>query len=70
LKSEKFLAGLTRDFPERAKWWEDMEALAGGTFRKEYSRSELRDFVDRQGDWIFDDENGALCQQDGGECIG
>lgn len=76
LKSEANLAALAREYPERHAWWERMEALAkslstgnGGTFRPNYSRSELRDYVERQGDWIFDAED-ALCQADGGECFG
>lgn len=76
LKSEKTLAMLARDFPERHSWWAEMEGLAvrleaspmGARFRKEFTRAELGSFIDRQGDWIFDDENGALCQVDGGEC--
>lgn len=51
-----------------------MEALvsswttgAGGRWRKDYARRDLRDMVERHGDWIFDAE-GALCQADGGEC--
>lgn len=74
LKSEANLGGLTRDFPDRAKWWEDMEAKVaglttgdGGTFSKRYARAELRDFIERQGDWALSTE-GALCQADGGEC--
>ena len=75
LKSEANIAALTREHPERAAWWERMEARAremtsgtGGTFSKRYSRRELRRYIDRQGDWIFNDE-GALCQADGGECV-
>lgn len=75
LKSEANIAALTREHPERAAWWERMEARAremtsgtGGTFSKRYSRRELRRYIDRQGDWIFDDE-GALCQADSGECV-
>ena len=77
LKSEATLAMLARDYPHLHRWWADMEALAsnltsnpnGARFRKEYTRAELGDFVDRQGDWIFDTED-ALCQADGGECFG
>ncbi|MDR9395766.1 MAG: phosphoadenosine phosphosulfate reductase family protein [Roseovarius sp.] len=76
LKSEANIAALAREYPERAAWWERMEARAseltsgsGGTFSKRYSRADLRDFVARQGDWIFDDED-ALCQADDGECTG
>lgn len=75
LKSEAHVASFAREFPERARWWEEMEALAstltsgsGDTWSKRYTRAEMRDFVERQGDWIFDTE-GALCQADGGECM-
>lgn len=75
LKAENKIAALARYYPERHQWWEDMEYMAsdwtlgnGARFRKEYSRRSIRDFVERQGDWIFDDED-ALCQVDGGECI-
>lgn len=77
LKSEASIASLTRDYPERARWWEDMEALgavltsgSAATFSKRYTRFQIRDFVERQGDWIFDDDNGALCQVEHGECTG
>lgn len=76
LKSEATLAMLARDYPERHAWWERMEAqvtgattLAASRFRKEYTRKSLRDFVERQGDWIFSTE-GVLCQADGGDCTG
>lgn len=76
LKSEANLASLAREYPDRHQWWEDMETLvqslssgAGGTFRPNYSREELRGYIERQGDWIFDTE-GALCQRDLGECTG
>jgi 3'-phosphoadenosine 5'-phosphosulfate sulfotransferase (PAPS reductase)/FAD synthetase len=77
LKSEAAQAALFRDYPDRHAWWEDMEHLAsqltsnrnGAKFVTEYSRKDLRTFVERQGDWIFDAED-ALCQVDGGECTG
>lgn len=74
LKSEATLAMLARDYPERHAWWERMESItteattaAAARFRKDYTRASLREFVERQGDWIFKTE-GALCQRDGGEC--
>lgn len=81
LKSEAHVAALSRDFPERAAWWERAEARIGaletskgrpkdnGQFSKRYSRAEMRGFMDRQGD-NFDQlvQVGALCQQDDGEC--
>ena len=67
LKSEATLAALSRDYPERSAWWEAQEEKIGGTFRKDFSRFELRNFVEKQGDWIFNTED-ALCQKDDGEC--
>lgn len=76
LKSEAHVAALARDFPERARWWEDMETLASelttgsaGTFSKRYNRAEMRSFMERQGDWALSTE-GALCQENDGECFG
>jgi len=75
LKSEANIAAFTREFPERAAWWERMEALAsnlsarsGAHWSKRYTRAEMRDFMARQGDWALRTE-GALCQADGGECF-
>lgn len=69
LKSEATLAMMWREHPDRMQWWADMEAKVGGTFHKSRSYADLGDFVDRQGDWIFDDE-AFLCQADDGECTG
>lgn len=76
LKSEANLAALTRDYPDRAAWWEKMEALASGltsgtgaAWSKRYRRADLRDFMERQSD-AFDVYDGQLCQADGGECVG
>lgn len=76
LKSEANLAALTREYPERHAWWERMEEIASGLtsgtaahWSKRYTRAELRDFMERQGDWALSAE-GALCQADGGECFG
>lgn len=67
LKSEANVAAFTRDYPERAAWWEDMEALAGdltsgtgASFSKRYTREELRRNVEAQGAWAFDAE-GFFC---------
>lgn len=75
LKSEATLSMLARDYPERHAWWERIEAetqeattAAAGRFSYKYSRKSVRQFVERQGDWIFNTE-GALCQADGGECM-
>jgi 3'-phosphoadenosine 5'-phosphosulfate sulfotransferase (PAPS reductase)/FAD synthetase len=82
LKSEVHVASLAREFPERAAWWERAEARIGALetskgrrkdnaqFSKRYTRAEMRDFMDRQGD-AFDTlvKVGALCQADDGECF-
>lgn len=86
LKSERNLAALARDYPERHAWWEEMEVLAsslsnakgmtpgsGAWFSKRYTRAGMRSFVQDQGDWLFSpeaDAGGVLCQADGGECMG
>lgn len=79
LKSEASTASLTREFPERAAWWEQAEdriakldSMHGrpkdnAQFSTRYSRGELRRFIDTQGDWIFNDE-ATLCQKDDGDC--
>lgn len=77
LKSEANLAALTREYPERAKWWEDMERLdifskPDATFtppKDKMTRAQIRSLIARQGDWIFDDA-GYFCQSDHGECTG
>lgn len=65
LKSEASIAALTRDFPDRAAWWEAAEARIGALermkgrpkdnaqFSMRYSRQEVREFIGAQGDWIF-----------------
>jgi 3'-phosphoadenosine 5'-phosphosulfate sulfotransferase (PAPS reductase)/FAD synthetase len=79
LKSEAFLAGFSREHPERAAWWEEQEnivqsltrskATTNARFRKQFSREDLRRTVEKQGDWIFNDKE-YLCQADHGECTG
>lgn len=76
LKSEAARAALARDYPERFAWWSKMESMCaregwGGrnqTFLDGQSYSDLAQFMERQGDWLFDTE-GALCQADDGECF-
>lgn len=67
LKSEAVIASLARDLPDNAAWWEAHEERCGHQFSKRYSRRSLREFMERQGDWIFSTED-ALCQKDDGEC--
>ena len=67
LKSEATLAAVWRERPTAMQWWADWEKQNGVTFNKRRSYAELGQFVQRQGDWIFDDE-AYLCQADDGEC--
>lgn len=77
MKSEAQLAALCRDHPERAAWWEGVEAVAssltaspsGARFRDQFTRAQLRNTVERQGDFLFSMEDG-FCQRDLGECTG
>lgn len=69
LKSEATLAAMWRNFPDRMAWWKGMEAKTGGKFHKTRTYAELGDFVERQGDFIFNDE-AYLCQANDGECVG
>lgn len=67
LKSEATLAMMAKLYPDRAKWWADMEKLAGSTFKKDRDFGKFVDFVGRQQDWVFDQQD-YFCQIDGGEC--
>lgn len=67
LKSEAALAGFCRDYPERHMWWERLEQSDGHGFSKRYKRAQMRSMMERQGDWIFNDES-FLCAKDEGEC--
>lgn len=68
-KSEAKRAALARDYPDRAAWWAEQEARFGVEFRLNQPWRAMIDYVDRQGDWIFNAED-ALCQKDDGECTG
>lgn len=74
LKSEAVLARLSVEYPERHAWWERMEELAasmtdesGKQFSLRTTRRELREKMERQGDFLLSTE-GALCQADDGDC--
>jgi hypothetical protein len=45
------------------------KSAGGARFRKAFTRKELGNTVARQGDWIFDTQEG-FCQKDHGECTG
>ena len=69
LKSEATLAAMLKNYPSRMQWWPEAEQRIGNQFHKTRSYVGLKDFVQRQGDWIFDDE-AYLCQANEGECTG
>jgi 3'-phosphoadenosine 5'-phosphosulfate sulfotransferase (PAPS reductase)/FAD synthetase len=69
LKSEAILAAMVKEHPDRAVWWSEMEQMAGSTFHKKRNFEEFVDFVQRQEDWVFN-EQGYFCQADQGECTG
>lgn len=69
LKSEANRAAMWRSHPQRMMWWQRQEERIGKEFICEQPYAQLADFVERQGDWIFDAED-ALCQVDEGECTG
>jgi len=58
-----------RSHPDRMQWWVDMEKKVGSQFIDSQGYAQLGDFVQRQFDWIFDDE-AFLCQASDGECTG
>jgi hypothetical protein len=60
---------MARDHPDLAKWWIDAEERTGRQFERGRNMKQFVDFVDRQQDWIFNDE-AYLCQTDNGECTG
>lgn len=75
LKAEAIQAHLAANYPDRHAWWERMESVAseltsgtGATFSKRFAKRDLREFMERQGDWI--NVEGALCQVGDGECFG
>ena len=75
LKSEATLSAMFRLYPDRMRWWTEIETWKSEQIGKEAHfhstrrYAKLGDFVQRQGDWIFDDE-AYLCQADDGECTG
>jgi len=68
-KSEWKRSVLARDYPDRAAWWAEMEQKYRTKFRESEPWDKTIDFIDRQGDWIFSQDD-ALCQVDHGECTG
>lgn len=75
LKSEATLAAMFRLYPDRMQWWSDIEDWKSeqigrnAQFNDSRTYKQIGDFVQRQGDFIFNDE-AYLCQADDGECTG
>tara|TARA_R110001606_G_scaffold139670_1_gene278194 strand:- start:1077 stop:1904 length:828 start_codon:yes stop_codon:yes gene_type:complete len=69
LKSEATLSAMFRNEPERMQWWIEQEKKIKSTMHKSRSYQEIANFVENQGDFIFNDEE-FLCQKDDGECSG
>lgn len=70
LKSELKLAEMWRDHPDKMNWWSNLEKEFGHTFRYDgVSYQQIKNNLERQGDWVFDVE-GFFCQADDGECTG
>lgn len=76
LKSEASVAAFTRDYPIDAFWWEGMERLvswitgssSAAFWSKRYTRREMREYMERQGDWALSTK-GMLCLLEHGECV-
>jgi len=69
LKSEAQIAMMMRQFPEKAKWWIDMEKQTGKQFNRDRGLEKMSNYVERQQDWVFD-QQGYFCQADDGDCTG
>jgi len=69
LKSEKILAQMIKEYPEKVTWWQEMEKEIGLPFVKGRDLTDFQKFVEAQHDWVFD-QQGYFCQADGGECTG
>ena len=80
LKSEWSIAMLAKLYPNRYQWWIEMEKKLSNklgkqvSFKKTASYEQVSNFIEQQGDWIFDEEQfgegGILCQANDGECTG
>jgi 3'-phosphoadenosine 5'-phosphosulfate sulfotransferase (PAPS reductase)/FAD synthetase len=74
LKSEDQIAMLAKEYPDKFEWWENLEKAHVhrgdyGFFNKSRKLTEFKSFVERQDDWVFD-QQGYFCQTDDGECTG
>jgi len=69
LKSEAQLAMMMKQYPEKSKWWIDMELQTGKQFNRDRNLQKMNKFVNQQQDWVFD-QQGYFCQANLGECTG
>ena len=60
---------MMREYPNKAKWWIDIETKTNKQFERNRNLKELQNFVNNQQDWVFD-QQGYFCQADNGECTG
>tara|TARA_R110000796_G_scaffold144294_1_gene261024 strand:+ start:157 stop:1476 length:1320 start_codon:yes stop_codon:yes gene_type:complete len=70
LKGEKSRAFLAKYYPDRAKWWADIEST-GRHFRnpdKSMTWAKLISHATAQSDWVFDEENDTYCDTGFGGC--
>jgi len=72
LKSEEHLAMLCKEFPDKFQWWLDLENNHKhrgdyGFFNKARQLNNLKNYVESQQDWVFD-QQGYFCQSNDGEC--
>ena len=69
LKSEDATAYMIRNHSEKMDWWVNIEKEMGFPFRLDRDLSKFKQYIDDQGDWVFD-QQGYFCQSDDGECTG
>ena len=70
LKSESQIAILFREYPEKAKWWINMERLTNKQFNRDRNLKDFNEFITRQQDWVWRNEQNFFCQHNEGECSG
>tara|TARA_R100001015_G_C4606352_1_gene161421 strand:- start:157 stop:975 length:819 start_codon:yes stop_codon:yes gene_type:complete len=69
LKSEAQLAMMMKQYPEKSKWWIDLEEHTGKQFNRDRNLNKMNEFVHKQQDWVFDQQD-YFCQANLGECTG
>lgn len=67
LKSEAQIAMMMKEYPNKAKWWIEIEKQTKKQFNRDRNLKNMFDFVNKQQDWVFD-QQGYFCQTNNGEC--